>query len=107
MAGNRLGPRETYLYTSDTGTVYRIETDASLGTAGGLTVADSGTGSMPPSRFEPRFVWCVSNAAPFARRKVICDVDFAGYATSVPTAVTIDGEAFTTTGRIGERLQFR
>lgn len=107
MPGNRLGARATFSYTSDTGTVYRLETDENLGLAGGLEVADSGTGSQPPTRFEPRGLWCKSDAAPVVRRFVPCDVDFPAYASGVPTSITIDGEAFTTTGRVGEKLSFR
>lgn len=107
MAGNRLGPRGVFLYTSDTGTEYRIETDASLGAASALPVAASGDGSPPPRRFSPRGVWCKSVAGDPTTRFVPCNVDFAAYATSTPTSVTIDGEQFTSTGRVGERLTFR
>ena len=107
MPGNRLGARDTFSYTSDTGTVYRIETDANLGLAGGLEPADSGTGSAAPPRFSPRGLWCKSAAAPVVRRFVPCNVDNAAYSSGVPTSITIDGEAFTTTGRIGEKFSFR
>ncbi len=120
MAGNRLGSRARFLYESEEANViYIIETDADLAVAGtgpGAAAptpydpsAEPPAGATicpPPKRFEPRGVWvkatsgtgrkflkCFSNAAPL-------------YATSTPTEVTIDGETFVTTGRIGEKQSF-
>lgn len=107
MAGNRLGPRGRFQYVSDTGDIYNIETDVDLATAGGLSVAVAGAGQAPPKRFSPRGVYCQSNTGGIlARRFVICDADFASYATTASTNITIDGEVFATTGRKGESLSF-
>lgn len=105
MAGNRLGPRTTVAYTSDTGEVYAITTDVDLATAAGLSAAVVGTQSKP-SRFDPRGVWAESVAAPKARRFIICNTGSSIYEADSSTPITIDGEAFVTTGRIGERFSF-
>lgn len=107
MAGNRLGPRGRFQYTSDNGVVYNVETDADLATAGELDAAVPGAGQAPPRRFKPRGVYCQSTGVgPLARRFVICNDDFAGYATTAASNITIDGEVFITTGRRGESLTF-
>lgn len=107
MAGNRLGPRARVQYTSDTGDIYNITTDADLAAAGQLPVAVAGAGQAPPRRFQPRGVYCQNVVGgSLARRFVACDADAAFYATSSPSNITIDGEVFTTTGRRGETLSF-
>lgn len=107
MAGNRLGPRARVQYTSDTGDIYNLTTDADLAAAGLLPIAVAGVGQAPPRRFQPRGVYCQSTVGGvLARRFVPCDADFAAYATSSSSNITIDGEVFATTGRRGETLSF-
>lgn len=107
MAGNRLGPRARVQYTSDTGEIYNLTTDADLAAASGLPLAVAGTGSAPPRRFKPRGVYCQNTVGgSLARRFVPCDPDAAFYATSASSNITIDSEVFITTGRRGETLSF-
>lgn len=107
MAGNRLGPRARVDYTSDTGEVYSLTTDASLAAASGLPLSTPGSGQAPPRRFKPRGVYCqATDAGVTARRFVPCDADAAFYATDSTSNVTIDSEVFITTGRRGETLSF-
>lgn len=107
MAGNRLGPRGRFQYTSDTGDIYNITTDVDLAAAGGLSVAVAGAGQAPPRRFKPRGVYAQNSVGGvLARRFVICDADAAFYSTTSPSNITIDGEVFSTTGRRGETLSF-
>ena len=107
MAGNRLGPRARVQYTSDTGDIYNLTTDADLAAASGLPLAVSGTGQAPPRRFKPRGVYAQATSAQgLARRFIPCDPDATFYATSASSTITIDSESFTTTGRRGETLSF-
>lgn len=119
LSGNRLGPRERYIYESDeVGTVYILETDqdlavAGLGTGAGAPVvydpANPPTGVTicpPPRRFTPRTVFA-EDPTSGARKNLIAFTPSAElYATSARSSVTIDGLAFTTTGRKGEKLTF-
>ncbi len=114
MAGNRLGARQKYLYNSDGGNIYRVETDESLALAGTGIGEDPPTEYVPgvtggdpkPLRFQERVVF--AQAADGARKELICfDPTSALYATDVGTTVSIDGEAgWVITGRRGEKLTF-
>lgn len=114
MAGNRLGERSKYLYNSDGGSTYKVETDESLAIAGTGLGADPPTeyvaGVTPadpsPKRFKPRVVF--AQAADGARKELICfDQTSALYETDEGSTVTIDGEAgWVITGRRGEKLTF-
>lgn len=106
MAGNILGRRSYYRYTSDTGTNYSILTDDTLAAAVGL-VADA-SNPAPPRRFEPRvlFVEFNSNAGVKRKELVIGDTTQANYSSNVSTDVVIDGVTFSSTGRKGEKLSF-
>lgn len=105
MPGNRLGPRGVFAYTSDTGEVYALRLDVSLAEAAGLALATSSAKSKPTG-FRPRFVWAESNGTPKARRKIVCNTGSTIFEADGSSSVTIDGEPFTTTGRIGERFSF-
>lgn len=114
MAGNRLGEREKYEYTSDGGEVYKLETDESLAVAGtgagtaAPIVYDPATSDAgaEPKRFKPRVVFAQS-PVDGARKEVICfDPTADLYQTEQSKTVVIDGETFVTTGRRGEKLTF-
>lgn len=104
MAGNTLGVRRYYKYTSDTGTDYSILTDKNLGDAAGLELAD---GFPPvPRRFKPRAVFCEATIEGVKVRKaLICQGDSTLYADGSQDVV-IDGTTFKTKGRRGEALTY-
>lgn len=114
MAGNRLGPREKYVYIADDGTEYALETDQSLAIAGTGSGAaapvvydpETSDAGPPPKRFKPRVVFV--QAADGARKELICFSPTASlYQTSSAETVTIDAEAgWDSTGRRGEKLTF-
>ena len=119
LSGNRLGPRQRYIYeTDDLAIGYIITTDQDLAVAGtgtgaaapevydpatppaGLTVCPA------PRRFTPRQVF-IQDPASGARKSLICFSATADlYSASQPQSVTIDTLSFTTTGRKGEKLSF-
>jgi len=115
MAGNRLGERERYLYESDGGSTYIVETDSSLaiagfGAAGAAPVAYDpeapGDATPAPKRFSPRIVYL--QAADGARKAVIAfDPTATAYARNNSASYTIDTEAgWVSTGRRGEKQSF-
>lgn len=119
MAGNTLGPREKFLYTTDSGVQIRLNTDKDLGQAGGLTQATAGQGATKPLGMTPRGVWCqrsVTQAPDGAgtgegtsriqRKFIPCGAESALYKSDTPQNVTIDGATFITTGRVGEKQRF-
>lgn len=106
MAGNTLGNRAYYVYTSDTGVAYNLLTDTDLATAAGLPQALSGN-PRPPTGFQARGVYLEATIDGAIRRKFLkCNADSAAYNSDVGTNVTIDGTIFRTTGRKGESLSF-
>lgn len=103
MAGNKLGKRKYYKYTSDTGGEYSYLTDIDLATAAGA-VADA---SFPgfPRRFKPRVVYM--QATDGAKKKVICPTLASTlYDSDTTQDITIDTVVFKTTGRAGEKMSF-
>lgn len=116
MAGNRLGARGEYVYNSDGGGTYIIETDASLaiagfGAAGGAPIeydpAAPGDATPAPKRFKPRGVY-VQSESDGARKFVIAfDPTASAYARNNSATYTIDTEAgWVSTGRVGEKQSF-
>lgn len=120
MAGNRLGPKNEYIYQTDvTGLIYIISRDADLAVAGlgvGAAAPDvfdpenppAGTVVGAPKNFTPRTVFCQS-PTDGARKELIAFAPSANlYASTQRTSVpAIDGDAtFVTTGRKGEKLSF-
>lgn len=103
MAGNRQGPRAWYSYTSDTGTVYAIFTDIDLAAAAGLTAAVLGTPEKP-SRLTPRYLTLKSITGSLTSKRLICNASNSNYSNG--GQVTVDGEVFQVTGRVGEKLTF-
>lgn len=103
MAGNLLGRRRYYSYTSDSGIDYKYQTDEDLGTAIGATLNDSNPDF--PRRFSPRVVYCRDSAG--NKKKVIVPtVGNSVYAADASTDITIDTVVFSTTGRSGEQMTF-
>lgn len=115
MAGNRLGARKSYLYESDGGGTYIVETDESLAIAGfGAGAAapveydpeTPGDAQPAPGRFQPRIVYV--QAADGARKAMIAfDPTASAYARTNSATYTIDTEAgWVSTGRRGEKQTF-
>lgn len=116
MAGNRLGPREKYLYTSDGGATYVLETDQDLAIAGfGAGAAapvafdpeTPGAAVSPPRRFRPRGVYVQSNTDGARKFVIAFDPTATAYARLNSASYSFDTEAgWVSTGRTGERLTF-
>lgn len=119
MAGNSLGPRTKFLYTTDAGQLIRLNTDADLGRAGGLTAAQAGQGDTKPLGFQPRGVHCQRSVTQppdgagtgegvtrIQRKFIPCNGNSDLYRSNTPQNVTIDEAVFVTTGRRGETQRF-
>lgn len=106
MAGNTLGQRRYYEYTSDTGAKYTYLTDKDLGDA--VSATESTANPPMPRRFKPRGVYAQAEINDnLVRKFVICpSKTTAAYNKSVSSDITIDGETFKTTGRRGETMSF-
>ena len=111
MAGNLLGNKSKYGYTDDRGVERRITRDDDLATAGELVILLAAGQSLPglEKGQEPRGVWVQATTAVngrYPRKFIICNTDAALWTAAGPTAVTIDGVSFTSTGRVGEKQRF-
>lgn len=103
MAGNRSGPRGWFAYVDDLGDTYAIFTDVDLANAAGLSPAVLGTPEKK-TRLQPRYVVAKSIAGTPTSRQVICNPTNTVYANG--GVLTIDGEQFRATGRVGEKYTF-
>lgn len=108
--GQYLGPRLAYVYTADDSTTeYVLQLDSTLAALEGVDL-ESYTGqegvSPAPRRFQPRIVYWESNDGVYRKRLICGSTDATLYATNSSTALTIDGIAGKTTGRVGEKLTF-
>lgn len=116
MAGNRLGNRQSYLYESDGGGTYILETDDSLaiagfGAAGGAPVAYDpgapGDAQPAPRRFKPRGVYVQSETDGARKFLIAFDPTASAYQRNNSATYTIDTEAgWVSTGRVGEKQSF-
>lgn len=106
--GNRLGPRGTFVYESDTGISYNISLDRSVSTAVGNDLSTNG--ALPVLRasqqfpLKARYILLSLDSDPnITKRVIIGDIENTIYQSSAPTSVTINGAAWTVTTRVGER----
>lgn len=111
--GQFTGGRSAYIYENDAGTTYLLSldtTNASLPGTGLVlaTTATAATGSPKPARFTPRGVFWQATSAPIGARKFLTcgDVTSTLYASETSQALTVDGVAGVTTGRVGEKMSF-
>lgn len=110
--GQYSGQRRPYLYTSDSGEVFALLKDETLGDIAGTglvraTTANIGNASPVPKRFMPRGVhWQGELDGDVVRKFLVCEATGTLYQGNAPQAVTIDGVAGTTTGRRGEQQTF-
>lgn len=110
--GQYSGRRRPYLYISDSGEVFLLQKDETLGDLTGTaltraTTGNVGTATPVPKRFEPRGVfWQGELDGRVVRKFLVCNATGTLYVGNVPQAVTIDGVAGFTTGKRGEQLTF-
>lgn len=104
------GSRATYEYIAESGAVYQLSLDETLGgiTDAGLNRATTDTTATPaPKRFKPRGVYWEGTLDSKVRRKfIVCASTSTLYQSDTSQDVTIDGVAGKTTGRRGETLSF-
>lgn len=105
MAGNTLGVRRYYKYTTDKDIVHSYLTDKDLGDAVSGELDDT----SPPfrKRFKPRGVYCEAVIDGTKHRKFVV-VPKTSNAVWADTSkdISIDGKTFKTTGRKGESMSF-
>ena len=110
--GQELGPKASYIYTSDNGTQFIIlrDNDLSLPAITGLELYTEGAsfGYSLPKRFKPRGVyWMGVQGSRIIRKFIICGtLDSTLYITDTSSPVTIAGTPGFTTGRVGERYTY-
>lgn len=110
--GQELGPKASYLYTTDTGTQFVIlrDNDLSMPELTGLILYTSGfpVADNLPRRFRPRGVyWMGYIGTRLIRKFIICGaLNSDLYASDGSQALTIGGVAGVTTSRFGEQYQF-
>lgn len=110
--GQFTGRRGVFLYTSDSGEVFAIRTDATLGgLAGtGLTAATTGNignASPKPAGFKLRGVhWQGELGDRIVRKFLVCNTNGTLYSSGISQALTIDGVVGATTGKRGEQVSF-
>lgn len=116
--GNRSGPKGKYQYITDSGKKIKLRMDKDLATAIGLTASQPGDVTKP-DYFTPRGIYC-QRAVPqapdgagtgegvtyLARKFIPCNADSQYYKTDEGKDITIEGETFQITGRVGERQTF-
>jgi hypothetical protein len=110
--GQELGPKASYIYTSDNGTQFVIlrDNDLSLPGVTGLELYTE-TAQFAfslPKRFSPRGVhWTGISGNRLVRKFIICgSLDASLYATDTSTPLTIAGTPGFTTGRKGEAYSY-
>lgn len=110
--GQYLGPKASYIYTSDNGTQFVLlrDNDLSLPELTGLELYTEGStfAYSLPRRFRPRGVYWLGFVGQRAVRKfIICgSLDATLYATDSSVPLTINGVAGFTTSRYGEQYQY-
>lgn len=110
--GQFTGERGVYLYTADSGDLFLIQTDKTLGDLAecGLVAATTGnsTEATPaPKRWKPRVTfWQGTLDGKTVRKSLICNRNSDLMESNTPTALTVDGVAGSTTGRKGEKISF-
>lgn len=104
MAGNTLGPRTLFRYFTDNADQGVYLTDRDLGLAVGATPAAGSDPRITLYGLRKRYVLC-ENADGSVKKRVVCprieNDKFINGGT-----LTIDGETFIITGRVGESQTF-
>lgn len=102
MAGNLLGPRSWYQYTTDGGTNYSYFTDDDLAAAVGATLSDDNP--TLPRGIKPRGVNC-QDAEGNKKFVIIPSTANTIWTTQGGQTITIDGTQFSVTSKRGERAR--
>lgn len=107
-AGNVLGPRGTFTYETDQGVTYNITQDRSVGEAVGNTISTNAALPVLPisatKPIKPRYILVVDSDEPTKRKKIVIgDPTNSLFASAASATVTINGETFEVTGRVGEK----
>ncbi len=107
--GNRLGPRATFVYETDSQENIVYQADRSVGLAVGNVLATTAErpSSINTRYLTGRYVLLESAADPTVRKRVfIGDALNTLFAADSSQNVTINGVVFRTTGRVGEKVSF-
>lgn len=107
--GNRLGPRATFNYVTDSLETVAFVGDRSVGVAVGNTLpASPGRPISVNSKYlRARYVLVQQKDDPTVRKKIVIgSADNTLFAGDSAQDVTINGVVFTTTGRVGESVSF-
>jgi hypothetical protein len=106
--GNRLGPRATFEYTSDSLLDYNISLDRSVGLAVGNSLATDA--DLPVLRasqsrpISPRYVLLALQSNPAVKKRAIVSAaDSTLFTSTGATVVSINSVNWIVTGRVGER----
>lgn len=105
LDGNRLGPRGVFVYGSDSGLSYKVRTDSDNAAAGGF-VAATNEDDLPRG-MRMRYLNCqiVTGGRTYRKRLYCAQPNDVPYTNNTGTTVTIDGAAWTITGKVGEKLR--
>lgn len=107
--GQFLGNRKAYVYTTDDGktTILQLDDTIATLTGTGLVPYTNQTPDLPATyRFTPRVVYWESDDRKKRKRITCGTVSSSLYAKTVSAALTIDGVAGFTTGRVGEKISY-
>lgn len=106
--GNRLGPRGTFVYESDTGVSYNISLDRSV--SEGVNNVLSTNGNLPVLRASQRFPLCpryillvLESDFSVTKKVIIGDIENGLFQSNAPSVVAINGVNWIVTTRAGER----
>ena len=107
--GNRLGPRATFEYETDSLETILYQADRSVGIAVGNTLATTAArpSSINTRYLTGRYVLVEAVGDPNVRKRIfIGDRLNTLFSGDTSQTVTINGVEFQTTGRVGERVSF-
>lgn len=108
-AGNVLGKRATFTYTTDGNEEVVFQQDRSVGLAIGNTLATASTRptSVNGRYLRGRYVLVQGKTDPSLKKRIICGTaDNSAFAAEGSTELTINGVEYVTTGRVGEAVSF-
>ncbi len=107
--GNRLGPRATFTYTTDSLEEVSYVQDRSVGLAvGNVLATNPGRPTSVRSRYlKARYVLVEQVSDPTIRKRIVIgEADNTLFAADSSQTVTINSVVFQTTGRVGEAVSF-
>ena len=105
LNGNRLGPRGKFVYTSDSGLTYKVRTDTDNATAAGFTAAGNEDDLPRGMRMRYLNLQLVEGGKTYRKRLPCAIPNATPYTSNTGQTVTIDGAAWTITGKVGEKVR--